>query len=143
MDNELKATFGSVVQAVGTTISAIESTSSIKINTELRQSLGLIGNALQATGNSLVADSEKTLTLDKIGNGVQAIGNLTNITGILLNFNEVTKQELNIKGNLLQAVGGGVSLADALKRSLPTMSYIAFTETSFKLSETRYRCYQV
>lgn len=52
--------------------------------------------------------------------GRTPIGNSTVIVGILINFSEKTKKELNIKGNLLQAVGGGVSLADALGRE-PTV----------------------
>jgi hypothetical protein len=116
MDNELKATFGSWVQAIGTTLSAIGATPFKNISDTLPEDLNLWGNVLQATGNSLVADSEENFTLEKIGNAIQAIGNSTVIVGILINFNEKTKKELNIKGNLLQAVGGGVSLADALGR---------------------------
>lgn len=103
-----------MVQAIGTTLSAIGSTPSTKIADALQYQFNLWGNVLQATGNSLIADSEMTLTLDKIGNEIQAIGNVTLIVAALINFNESTKQDLVIRGNLLQATGGGVSLADTL-----------------------------
>lgn len=92
MDNELKATFGSWVQAIGTTLSAIGATPSKNISDTLLGDLNLWGNVLQATGNSLVADSEKNFTLEKIGNEIQAIGNSTVIVGILINFSEKTKK---------------------------------------------------
>lgn len=79
MDNELKATFGSWVQAIGTTLSAIGATPSKNISDTLLGDLNLWGNVLQATGNSLVADSEKNFTLEKIGNEIQAIGGTTEI----------------------------------------------------------------
>lgn len=114
MSNEWKATFGSWVQAIGTTLSAIGSTPSINIPAPLAKELNLVGNVMQATGNSLVADSIDHFTLNKLGNEIQAIGNSTVITGIVIDFNEKIKRDLNIKGNLLQALGGGVALADAL-----------------------------
>ncbi|MCJ7840946.1 hypothetical protein MUB24_08525 [Lederbergia sp. NSJ-179] len=112
INNESLAIFGSWVQAIGTTLSAIGSTSSLKIKNSFRRDLDLYGNVLQATGNSLVADSARIFTLDKLGNEVQAIGNSTSIVGIVIDFNEASKRKLNIKGDLLQAVGGGISLAD-------------------------------
>ncbi|MFF2497340.1 DUF6944 family repetitive protein [Peribacillus sp. NPDC058075] len=72
-----------------------------------------IGNELQATGNALLADAEETWSLDKFGNQLQEIGNSTVILGLVIDFDEVTKQELIIKGNLIQAVGGGTALAGA------------------------------
>lgn len=59
--------------------------------------------------------------MKKIGNQVQAIGNSTIIAEMLIPFSEETKQLLNIKGNWLQAFGGGISLGDDLghKISLP------------------------
>lgn len=114
MDNNSKLLYGSWIQAAGTTISAVGSTPFTIFTDEQLNSFNLWGNVLQGTGNSLVADSEKTFTLGKIGNEIEAIGNLTIVAGILLDFNEITKQELDIKGNLLQAAGGSTALADAL-----------------------------
>jgi hypothetical protein len=114
MDNEVKATFGAWIQAIGTTISAISSTPSMKIPDDFLNQLNLNGNVLQATGNALQADSEYDLTLIKIGNEVQAIGNSIVVAEMLLNFDELTKQNIEIKGNLFQAVGGGICFANAL-----------------------------
>ncbi|WP_407269985.1 DUF6944 family repetitive protein [Radiobacillus sp. PE A8.2] len=114
MDAQLKSIFGSWIEAIGTTVSAIASTPAKSISTELQKDLSLIGNVLQATGSGLLADSVQTINLNKIGNQIEAIGNSTIISEILLDFSEQTKQELNIKGNLLQALGGGLSFVDSL-----------------------------
>lgn len=107
MDDRLKALFGSWVQATGTTVSAVGNTPSVSSDKELLANLALWGNVLQATGNALIADSIEKPSLSKIGNQVQSIGNLTIIVKFLIVVNEEIQNELNIKGNLLQAVGGG------------------------------------
>ncbi|MEC0345868.1 DUF6944 family repetitive protein [Peribacillus frigoritolerans] len=113
MDNQFKETFGSWTQAIGTVVSAVAGTPSNVLDEEFRKNLDLIGNELQATGNALLADAEETWSLDKFGNIIQAIGNSTVILGLVIDFDEVTKQELIIKGNLIQALGGGTALAGA------------------------------
>lgn len=113
MDNQFKETFGSWTQAIGTVISAVAGTPSNVLDEEFRKNLDLIGNELQATGNALLADAEETWSLDKLGNIIQAIGNSTVILGLVIDFDEITKQELIIKGNLIQALGGGTALAGA------------------------------
>lgn len=114
MGDEKKALFGSWVQAAGTTISAIGSTPSHVFTKQQLESLNLWGNVLQATGNSLVADSEETVNLSKIGNQIQAAGNVTVVAAIVIDFSERTAQELTIKGNLLQALGGSAAFSQAL-----------------------------
>ncbi|WP_241663252.1 DUF6944 family repetitive protein [Peribacillus simplex] len=113
MDSQFKETFGSWTQAIGTVISAVAGTPSKVLDEEFRTNLDLIGNELQATGNALLADAEETWSLDKFGNIIQAIGNSTVILGLVIDFDEITKQELIIKGNLIQALGGGTALAGA------------------------------
>lgn len=76
--------------------------------------MNLWGNALQGTGNAVIADAEVGFSLGKLGNEVQAIGNTTVIAGMLLPVKEETKQKLDINGNFLQAVGGGIALPDDL-----------------------------
>jgi predicted RNA-binding protein YlqC (UPF0109 family) len=112
MENELKALFGAWIQAIGTVMAAVGSTPSLK--EDIQKSLNLWGNALQGTGNALIADSEEGFSLGKLGNDVQAIGNTTVVAGILLNVKEESKQKLEIDGNMLQAVGGGIALPDDL-----------------------------
>ena len=111
MENETKELYGEWVQATGTTLAAIGSTP-LKSFTE-SQLLNFIlwGNELQALGNSLIADSEPNFTLDKIGNQIQATGNVTVIAGLILPVDEGTTLKLDIKGNLLQALGGSTSLS--------------------------------
>jgi hypothetical protein len=112
MENQLKALLGAWIQAIGTVTSAVGSTPSL--NEDIQDSLNLWGNALQGTGNALIADSEEGFSLEKLGNEVQAIGNTTVIAGLLLNVSEEKKLKLDINGNLLQAVGGGIALPDDL-----------------------------
>jgi hypothetical protein len=112
MENQLKALFGAWIQAIGTVIAAVGSSPSLESDT--KASLNLWGNALQGTGNALIADAEEGFSLGKLGNEVQAIGNTTVIAGILFPVKEETKQKLDINGNFLQAVGGGIALPDDL-----------------------------
>ena len=100
--------------------SAIGSTPIKALPPDTLNAFNLVGNELQATGNALEADAEEEITLTKRGNQIQAIGNVTVIAGLVINFNTITKQELNIKGNLLQALGGSAAIADTLseERSL-------------------------
>lgn len=114
MDNQLKVIFGSWIQAIGTVISAIGSTPSIVNNKEIQFNLNLWGNTLQATGNSVLADVQETINFEKIGNEIQAIGNSTIIAAMIIRFSEETEQGLTTKGNLIQALGGGVALGDDL-----------------------------
>ncbi|QNG60421.1 DUF6944 family repetitive protein [Metabacillus idriensis] len=116
MSDEQKAVFGSWIQAIGTITAAVGSTPSNVLTDQQLENLNLIGNVLQATGNAILADTEDSLTLNKIGNMLQAIGNSTVVTSIIIDFNERTKQLLEIQGNLLQATGGGVALADAYEQ---------------------------
>lgn len=114
MGNELKELFGAWIQAIGTVIAAVGSTPSKKLSIEFREHLSLWGNELQAVGNALIADAQESFTLGKLGNEIQAIGNVTVIAGIIIDFQEETKQRLEITGNWLQALGGGTALPEDL-----------------------------
>lgn len=115
MGSEFKATFGAWIQAIGTVLSAIGNTPIKSVPEESLQNIDIVGNELQATGNALEADAiNDPGSLTKIGNQIQAIGNLTVMSGLMIDLNEVTKQELDIKGNLLQALGGSAAVADSL-----------------------------
>lgn len=113
MSNKEKAVFGAWIQAIGTVTAAVGSTPSKVLTDQQLENLNLWGNVLQGTGNAILADTEETFTLNKIGNMIQAIGNSTVVTGIIIDFSESTKSLLDIQGNLLQATGGGTALADA------------------------------
>lgn len=119
MDHHLKEFFGSWIEAIGTVFSALGSTPLRGIEQEFLNNLNLWGNVLQATGNALVADAQE-ITLEKIGSELQAIGNIIVIAAIVIEFNEDTKQVLHIKGNWLQALGGGAALAHELENSKTT-----------------------
>ncbi|HEY4552380.1 MAG TPA: hypothetical protein VIG80_04235 [Bacillaceae bacterium] len=114
MNRETKQLTGAWIQAIGTVTAAVGSTPSELLHEEHQRSLALWGNVLQASGNSLIADAERNFTLGKLGNIIQAIGNLTVVAGILLPLTEKAKQTFDINGNLIQAVGGGVSLSEGL-----------------------------
>ncbi|WP_043932604.1 DUF6944 family repetitive protein [Bacillus sp. EB01] len=115
MNNQSKEILGSWIAAIGTISSAIGSTPSHFINSDLRKNLDLWGNVLQATGNALEADGQGAVSLEKLGNEIQSIGNVTVISGLISNFEKEIEQKLIISGNLIQALGGLVSLADELE----------------------------
>lgn len=125
MENQLKELFGAWIQAIGTVTAAVGSTPSLNENTQ--ESLNLWGNVLQGTGNALIADAQEGFSLEKLGNEVQAIGNSTVVAGILLNISEENKLKLDINGNLLQAVGGGIALPEDLIEEPSTIRTLNIT----------------
>jgi hypothetical protein len=124
MDDQSKKIFGSLIQAVGTIISAIGSTPANFIKSDLRKDLDLWGNSLQATGNALEVDAQGEMTPETIGNAVRSIGNVTVIAGLVIDFEEDAGLKLIITGNLIQALGGLVALADESKdKTIAGQSY--------------------
>ncbi|MFD2044893.1 DUF6944 family repetitive protein [Ornithinibacillus salinisoli] len=105
-----KELIGSWLQAVGTVLAAVAASPTGIFDENYQHDLNLIGNTLQATGSALQATDQTSLS--SIGNEVQAIGNSTIVYGLIIPTSEKTKTELNIKGNLLQALGGGIAFAD-------------------------------
>ncbi|MCM3663410.1 hypothetical protein M3204_03265 [Mesobacillus subterraneus] len=126
MENEQKELFGAWVQASGTILAAVGSTPFKHFTESQLTSFNLWGNVLQATGNSIMADSEEHYTLNKIGNQIQALGNVTVVAGIVLDLDEVTAQNLDIKGNLMQAAGGSAALSETLGEPPSTEIFYAF-----------------
>ncbi|BCB05556.1 DUF6944 family repetitive protein [Bacillus sp. KH172YL63] len=120
MSNKQKATFGAWVAAIGTVLAAIGSTPIKRIPEDTLEAFSLIGNEMQGTGNALQADAIDGFSLTKAGNQIQAIGNSTVIAGLLIDFNVIVKQELNIKGNLMQALGGGAALGESFSKEHTT-----------------------
>ncbi|MGD7024131.1 DUF6944 family repetitive protein [Rossellomorea vietnamensis] len=116
MENHEKSFTGGWIQAIGTVLSAISSTPPKFVNKQQAEDLNIIGNLLQGTGNALAADSTDKVTLTKIGNMVQAIGNSIEVGAFLLTEGDLQTQ-LQIKGDLFQAVGGASAFADDLDSS--------------------------
>ena len=56
-------------------------------------------------GNALEADGQGEENLEKIGNELQSIGNVTVISGLVIDFEDITQQKLIIIGNWIQALG--------------------------------------
>lgn len=111
-NREFKALLGAWDQALGTFISAVSSTPSFKLKATVRTRLSLLGNVMQATGNALLADSERKPSLGKLGNQIQSIGNLTVIVGLSIQSGGKKGTRLNIAGNLLQALGSGIAIPE-------------------------------
>jgi hypothetical protein len=126
MEKEQKELFGAWVQAGGTILAAVGSTPFKNFTESQLTSFNLWGNVLQATGNSLMADSEENYTLNQIGNQIQALGNVTVVAGIVLDLDEVTAQNLDIKGNLMQAAGGSAALSETLREPPAAEIFYAF-----------------
>ncbi len=115
MGEDTKQLAGAWTQAVGTVVAAIGSTPSVLINENGRTGLGLVGNVLQATGNGLEADSQRSLSYGKLGNMIQATGNLTVSTGLVVKFEGDTGERLIISGDLIQALGALTALGSAIR----------------------------
>ena len=101
---EYKLVIGAWVQAIGSFINAIDPAFVEDDGKEIAK----VGNILQAAGSALVADVE-TNPESKLANKVQAIGNLVVTTGL---YRE--NANLEIKGNLIQAAGGGLALLPSI-----------------------------
>lgn len=99
---------GSWMDAIGTVLAAIGSTPSKVLTEEMLEDLIFIGNSLQGVGSALVVDSPETLINDRVGSSIQSIGNLTVLVG-LMSDNEKSLVRLSKQGNLIQALGAGVS----------------------------------
>ncbi|MGG0176833.1 DUF6944 family repetitive protein [Gottfriedia acidiceleris] len=114
MGGESKAIVGSVIVSIGTITAAIGSTPSNFIKSSVRDDLTLIGNVLQATGNGIDAGAEGTV-LRAVGKEITAIGNVTVVSGLVLDIRKESSYKLFIAGNLLQALGLGVNVGDAIE----------------------------
>lgn len=114
MENQLKALNGAWTVAIGTVMAAVGGTPSKKLSDELHNALNLWGNVLQASGNALLADAEKEISINKIGNEIQSVGNSIVVAGLVIDFKKETKQKLDITGNWFQALGGAAAFGEGL-----------------------------
>ncbi|QWC22225.1 hypothetical protein KJK41_18460 [Bacillus haikouensis] len=115
MGSEIKALIGSWTTATGTVVSAVSNTPTEAVQNGIKIDLDIIGNELQATGNSLEADSVDEWNLEKTGLLIQSSGNLTIVAGLLFDMNKRNELVAIVKGNLLQALGGSAALSEALE----------------------------
>lgn len=114
MGGESKAVVGSVIVSIGTITAAIGSTPSNYIKSSVRDDLSLIGNVLQATGNGIDAEAEGTV-LRAVGKEITASGNITITSGLVLEIPKEASYKLFVAGNLLQALGLGVNIGEAIE----------------------------
>lgn len=130
-DHQLLELAGVWIQATGTAISAIGNTITVKFKTEDAEKIAtkfvIIGNGLEATGNSFQAIATSKSTENKeekafsvIGAWFQAGGNSTNaVAGTLsLKGDEEGSNQLDVLGDTFQSMGAlfeakGASLSDA------------------------------
>ncbi|PEL12458.1 hypothetical protein [Bacillus sp. AFS017336] len=114
MGGESKAIVGSVIVSIGTITAAIGSTPTNYLNTSVRDDLTLIGNVLQATGNGIDADADGTI-LRAVGKEITASGNVVVFSGLILDLRKESSYKLFVVGNLLQALGLGVNVGEAVE----------------------------
>ncbi|XZF75342.1 DUF6944 family repetitive protein [Bacillus sp. AL-1R] len=114
MGGESKVIVGSVIVSIGTITAAIGSTPSNYIKSSVRDDLSLIGNVLQATGNGIDAEAEGTV-LRAVGKEITASGNITVVSGLIFDSRKEASYKLFVAGNLLQALGLGVNVGDAIE----------------------------
>lgn len=126
MNERIKALLGGWIQGIGTFIAAVGSTPTSALTKEQLLELILIGNAMQAVGNAILADTMEVVNLEKVGNELQAIGNSTVVSGILLDFSDTAKEKLYIKGNLIQALGAFTATGDGFGKSDERIEAILF-----------------
>src|SRR5699024_1176370 len=108
------------MQAIGTITSAMKNNPSTRKSKASAAHQDLWGNVLQGTGNALLADTGKNPSLGEVGNKIQAIGNVIIVIGFLISDDEKRVSELSIKGNLIQAVGGSLSITEVLNKDPAT-----------------------
>lgn len=114
LGGESKALVGSVIVSIGTITAAIGSTPSNYIKSSIRDDLSLIGNVLQATGNGIDAEAEGTV-LRAVGKEITASGNITVTSGLVFDISKEASYKLFVAGNLLQALGLGVNVGEAIE----------------------------
>lgn len=105
MNNNSQELFGSWIQAIGTLIDASSSTPYYELSERSQTDLIIIGNVMQATGNGLIVDTEKSFSIEQIGGVIESLGNVTVVAAILFELDDKAEIELTIKGHLLQALG--------------------------------------
>lgn len=113
MSDQLKEIYGAWLVALGAIIVAIGSTPTRRLSRKMQNDLNLTGNALEAVGAGLAADGQgNPLSLEYAGNALSSIGSLESFTAAAIDFPERTETNISIQGNLLQALGSGISAAD-------------------------------
>ncbi|MCM2591357.1 hypothetical protein Q0N12_12970 [Rossellomorea marisflavi] len=122
MSNESKAIFGASVTAVGTVIAAVGATPFRVLSKPFRLDLSVIGNVMQGVGNGIEADTQEPFSLGRIGNEIQSLGNSTVVAGLIINFDDETKQKLVITGNWFQALGGTAALGPEFSEPDPDLN---------------------
>ena len=121
MDKKQIIKFGTWLDAVGTTLSAIGNTPFPFISKDRLKRIDLIGDSLQATASSIMADAEEEFNLFKIGNMIDASGNVIEIAGANLPFtNPRSNQILLVEGNGLQTIGTGLTFIYSYEYALQT-----------------------
>ncbi|MFF2878899.1 DUF6944 family repetitive protein [Gottfriedia sp. NPDC057991] len=114
MGGESKAVVGSVIVSIGTITAAIGSTPSNYIKSSVRDDLSIVGNVLQATGNGIDAEAKGTL-FRGIGKEITASGNVIVFSGLVFDIRKEASYKLFIAGNLLQALGLGANIGEAIE----------------------------
>jgi len=115
-NSNITAIAGGWIEAIGTIVAAIGNTPSTTFSQSTLKDFRLIGNVLQACGSALLAETGELL-LDIVGDKLQALGNIT-VVAAILDSNEQSSQRLSTQGNLLQILGGGVSINTQTNLSL-------------------------
>ncbi|MFT8323428.1 MAG: hypothetical protein ABF649_21435 [Bacillus sp. (in: firmicutes)] len=112
MNEQMQEAEYALINALGTIVAAIGATPDLTIPDNLKDGLGITGNALQAAGSAL--DANISDGLDAIGGGTQAFGNSLVIYGSIAQCSDEENLRAIIIGNSLQALGGSLSLHSGL-----------------------------
>ncbi|MGP4041217.1 DUF6944 family repetitive protein [Gracilibacillus sp. D59] len=118
MEKENNKLLGGWIQAVGTVLSALGNTPRIALSSDIKDDLKLIGNVMQATGNTLQVKGISLQDLNSLGNEIQAVGNITEVASLRLPVTDNVKSLLGIQGDLMQALGGGMNFAEEWQKEI-------------------------
>ncbi|MCA0987493.1 DUF6944 family repetitive protein [Guptibacillus algicola] len=132
---ELYVITGAWLQTIGASVTAIGNTIAASVNDDeedekVSSELYILGNAVEATGNSLQAIGQTRIqksedeTIGIIGDWLQAAGNIANVVGgsTVLNGNVEEGLNVDIIGDVIQSIGAAF---EAQSSSLRDSDYAA------------------
>ncbi|MGX2960183.1 DUF6944 family repetitive protein [Peribacillus sp. JNUCC 23] len=113
MDDQIKALFGSWVQAIGTFIAAVGSTPSPILSKEQLTDLSLIGNGFENLNDPGESINVVVNILQRIGNSLQALGGIEELRN-----KDDQGETLGIAGSWIQTIGSVMSAIEQTKETV-------------------------
>ncbi|WP_110114036.1 hypothetical protein [Bacillus sp. CGMCC 1.16541] len=108
---------GAWITATGNITASIGVTEEVRQPSRRTEDIIILGNGLQAIGNSLQIAGPVDEVLEKLGSELQVVGNLSIIGGVLLNRREerLENEALIVIGDSFQSIGAGLEVINDLR----------------------------